>query len=339
MAEGEIEGQGTGGEGEVESQASAQVVTDADGEVVSEGAGATTAAAPAEAYSWQGVGDYARQYGVDLPGNDAQALQVLLNAYRQSQQRNFYADYGQRMAPYADQIEAWVQQQRQAAAQPQGRPAWQPPEWDPRWINMVERDPQTGHVYAKPGVDPRIADKVVAYADWQDKFRANPGEFIQPMIEARAREIVHQEFASHSQNTTADSLVAENSNWMFAVQPNGAPVLHQDGSRVLSPAGQLYARAADQIWRSGVRDVRQCHVLARGVVENAVLRQHWFQAQDAAVGGPQAQQAAIPTSVGGAATRPAQGLKQGRADTQSGLSLRDRLNSRMKDFSDTDVAF
>lgn len=333
MAEDEYEGQG------IESGvAGSDVVTDADGEVVSTGEAGAAAAAEASAYEWQGVGDYARQYGIDLPGNDAQALQVLLNAYRQSQQRNFYTEYGQRLAPYADQIDAWVQQQRAVQQQPQGRPTWQPPEWDPRWLQMVERDPSTGQVYAKPGVDPRIAEKVLAYADWQDKFRSDPAQFIQPMVESRARDIVQQEFNSYRANATADQLVAQNSNWMFSYHPNGAPILHQDGSRALSGAGQLYARAANEIWNAGVRDVNHCHALARNVVENAILRQDWYSRQQAAVSGQQAAQAAIPTSVGGAATRPAQGLRQGKADTMSGLSLRERLNSKMTNFSDTDAA-
>lgn len=336
MSEGEFEGQG----GVVESDVSAPepVVTDADGEVVASGEAQAAAAAQAPAYEWQGVADYARQYGIDLPGSDAQALQTLLSAYRQSQQRNFYAEYGQRMAPYADQIQSWIQQQQTAQVQPQARPAWQPPEWDPRWLNMVQRDPETGQVFAKPGVDPRIAEKVLAYADWQDKFRANPGEYIQPLVEQRAREIVQQEFADYRQHATADQLVSQNSNWMFAYQPNGAPILMQDGSRALSHAGALYARSVNQIWNSGVRDVQQCHALARSVVENALIRQQWIQQQQAALSGPQAQHAQTPTSVGGAATRPAQGLKQGKADTQSGLSLRERLNNRMQNFSDSDVA-
>jgi hypothetical protein len=336
MAEEELAGQGEGGGGEVSDSGSASVVTDADGEIVSSGDEASAAATPAPSYEWQGVGDYARQYGVNLPGSDAQALQVLLNAYRQSQQRNFYTDYGIRMAPYADQIQAWIQQQQAMQAQPQQRPAWQPPEWDPRWLQMVERDPQTGHVYAKPGVDPRIADKVVAYADWQDKFREDPGQFIQPMVEARARDIVQQEFQSYRQNATADNLVSQNSNWMFAYQPNGAPILMEDGSRALSAAGALYARSVNQIWNSGVRDVQQCHALARSVVENAVLRQQWIQAQQAAIQGQQASQAAIPQSVGGG-EGPVPGPRRGKADTAAGMSLRERLNARLKQFGDRDA--
>lgn len=318
------------------------VVADADGEVVSSGAsvaesGPLESAAPATQAEWQGVSDYARQLGVQLPADDHQALATLLSAYQRSLQPNFYEQFGRQVAPYADQVNAYIQQQRALAQQPQGRAPWQPPEWNPAWINMVERDPQTGMLFSKPGVNPNIAEKVQQYAEWRDQFLDDPAKTIQPLVEHRARELIQQEFATHRQTVEADNLVAENANWMFQADPNGVPVLHHDGSRALSPAGAVYARAVNDIWNSGVRNVRQCHLLARAQVENAVLRQQWLTNQAAAPATQaQQQQGMMPTNVGGSATRPSVSPQRG-PQSMNGLGLRERLNRRLAGYSDDDA--
>jgi hypothetical protein len=94
--------------------------------------------------------------GFQLPGDDHQALATLLQAYQRSMQPNFYEQFGRQLAPYADQVQAYIQQQRLLQQQPQGRAPWQPPEWNPAWINMVERDPNTGMLFSKPGVSPGL---------------------------------------------------------------------------------------------------------------------------------------------------------------------------------------
>ena len=330
-------------EGQVSSGGeSGGVVTDADGEVVSSApsgmeSGPSASQEPLAA-EWQGVSDYARQLGVQLPADDHQALATLLNAYQRSLQPNFYEQFGRQLAPYADQVQQYLQHQR-AMQQQQvpGRAPWQPPEWNPAWVNMVERDPATGMLYAKPGVNPQIAEKVQQYAEWRDQFLDDPAKTIQPLVEHRAKELIQQEFATHRQTVEADNLVAENANWMFQADPNGVPMLHQDGSRALSPAGAVYARAVNDIWNSGVRNVRQCHLLARAQVENAVLRQQWLtHYAQAPAAYAQQQQGMMPTNVGGSATRPSVSPQRG-PQSSNGLGLRELLNRRLQGLSDADA--
>ena len=210
-------------EGQVSSGGDAGVVTDGDGEVVSSGPSLVeSSSAPSRqplAAEWQGVSDYARALGVQLPADDHQALATLLSAYQRSLQPNFYEQFGRQLAPYADQVQQYIQQQRAMQQQPAGRAPWQPPEWNPAWVNMVERDPNTGMLFAKPGVNPQIAEKVQQYAEWRDQFLDDPAKTLQPMIEHRARELIQQEFATHRQTVEADNLVAENANWMFQADP------------------------------------------------------------------------------------------------------------------------
>lgn len=335
----------------MESRESAAPQTDADGEVVSSGYAAPAQAPQAaqqQQYQWQGVVDYAKQQGVHLPyTDDVAALQALLNAHRQGQERNFYADLGRSIAPYADQVRAFIQQnqlQRDQQQQPQQDPDAAPP-WDPRWLHLVERDPQTGLLRTKPGYDPAIADKVQAYADWKDKWDAPDRKmqeaYVDRRAEQKAREIVQREFATHRQSLQAENLVGQNSGWLFQANQDGSPVYDGYGARVMSPAGQLYARAVKNLWDSGVQDVDRCHQMARTVVENAVLRQHYITSQQQQYQQPQPAVAAqqygqVAPSVGGNVGRPAQG-QRGTPRSNKGLSLRELVNARMQGLSDEDA--
>jgi|ERR1700682_838139 len=303
-------------------------------------------AQPEPQYQWQGVVDYARQQGVQLPyTDDVAALQALLNSHRQGQERNFYADLGRSIAPYADQVRAWIQQnqlQQDAQRQAQQVDPYAAPPWDPRWINLVERDPQTGQLRSKAGYDPAIADKVQAYADWKDKWEAPDGKmrdaYYDRRAEQRAREIVQKEFATHRQSLQAEGLVGQNQAWLFQSHQDGSPVYDGYGARVMSPAGQIYAQAVKNIWDSGVQDVGRCHQMARTVVENAVLRQHYMTTQQPAQQPAYAAQqyGQVAPSVGGQVGRPAVGQRSSPQSTK-GMSLRELVNARMQNLGDEDA--
>ena len=80
---------------------------------------AATAGSEVVEAQWQGVRDYARAQGIELPfEDDGAALQALLASHRQANQRDFYADLGRRMAPHAQQITAYLQQRQQPQLQP-----------------------------------------------------------------------------------------------------------------------------------------------------------------------------------------------------------------------------
>ena len=215
---------------------------DGNGEVVAEGAAAAASSAPSAPQGmaesqWQGVLDYARSQGYQLPyRDDAAAVQGLLQAYRTANERNYYSDLGRSMAPYADQISAWIRQNQAAQSQQQQqRPQYAPPPWDPKWVGMVERDPNTGGLRSKAGYDPRIADAVQNYADWRDRFLENPAQTITPLVEERARQLIQQEMATHKESLAAEQLVSQNANWIFQSYDDGKPVLGQDGMKSSAP--------------------------------------------------------------------------------------------------------
>ncbi len=289
---------------------------------------AATPAAPAVAQAepaWQGVRDYAKANGVELPfADDAAALNALLAAHRQASERNYYADLGRTVAPHAQQVAAYLQQQRRQAAAPQQAPPWQPPEFDDKWLAMVERDENTGGLRSKQGYDPAIAERVQKFADWREAFLKNPAAVVGPLVQEESRRVAGQMFAEQNERTVADQLVGQSAGWMFQADPQGQPVFTAQGQRQLTPEGSLYARSADQLWKAGVRDVRQVHALARAQVENAVMRQRLLHAQPPAASLPQSAAAAAGSSVGGQLTRPA-AAAPAAGQSQKGLSLRERL--------------
>ena len=271
--------------------------------------------------SWQGVRDFARAQGVELPHeNDAAALQSLIAAHQQLQQRNYYAELGQRIAPHAGELQRYLQSRQ---AQPQVTPAWQPPEFQKEWLKQVERDPETGLLRAKPGYDPGLPARVQAYADWRDRFLDSPEQVIGPLVEQRSRQIVREEQGVYQSQALANSLIAADSHWMFEEGPRG---------RTLTPAGQHYATMAKNLWDGGLRDINQIHAMSRATIENAVLRQQIQSLRPAAVNAPLAEQ---PVNAGGSAARPANGAPPVAPGARKGLSLREALMANLGQFEDT----
>ncbi len=264
---------------------------------------------------WTGVRDYLKAKGIELPfEDDGAALEALGRAYQGSQQRNYFTELGQRLAPHAKQLQAYLAQQAAAVQQAAPAASWAAPEFKKEWMNLVERDENTGALRSKAGYDPGIADKVQAYADWRDRFLDSPETVIGPLVEQRAAALIEQRFASHSEQVAAQAIVQQNADWIFQKGADGRPVRGQ-----FTPEGVLFSQTTQRLWDSGLTDVNVIAGLARTVVENAVLRRH-LQGQAS----PAAAQAVLaangspsvgPGVVGGNAPPP----------SQAGLSLRERL--------------
>ena len=116
------------------------------------------------AQQWTGVREALKSLGVDLTGqfqDDQAALAHMAVAYRQSQQMQPFVPYLQQYAQHGEQFQGWLRQQQQAAQQP-APSAWKPPEYDPRWVNMVQRNQVTGQLEPAPGAPPDVVQKLQA---------------------------------------------------------------------------------------------------------------------------------------------------------------------------------
>ncbi len=281
-----------------------------------DGAAAAPVAQPASE-GWQGVRDYAKSRGVELPyADDGAALEALLTAHRNAGRRDYYADLGQRLAPQAPQIQQYLAEQTRAAAAPPAPPAWQPPEFNKAWVAQVELDEATGQLRSKAGYDPGIAEKVTAYKNWRDEFLDDPAKVVGPLVEARARDLIRQEFAQHQQQATASQIIQSHAQWMYVADSAGRPQL--------TPEGAVYASTVQQ-FAPMVADPRQLDAIATMAVQNDIYR------RKAAVAAPAAGGAAVApvtaASVGGGNTRPSQGAPPAPDVSRKGMTLRQMLQS------------
>lgn len=272
--------------------------------------------------AWQGVREYARAQGVELPHeSDVAALNHLLGAQRQLAERNYYAELGQRLAPHADGVREYLAS-RQRPQAPAAPPAYQPPPFKKEWLGQVERDEGTGALRSKPGYDPGIAEKVSAYVEWREKFLESPETVIAPLVETRAAEMIERRFADHQQRSEADRLVQSHQEWLFQRGADGREVYDNAGRRQMTPLGVLYARTAKSLWDSGVRDVRRLDAMATMAAENAILRLR-LQGQGQPTIDPRTAGGMQPP-VGGGTARPGAGVPAG-AQPARGMSLREML--------------
>jgi hypothetical protein len=309
-------------------------------------AGATTAAEQA-----MSIRDAANYYGLDLSNyqDDAQAFAHLVQMARQAQQRNFYAELGQQVAPHAEAVQQYLReyQQRQQAAQPAKRQPWEAPEFDERWLQLVDRDQATGRYVPKPGVSPLLADKVNDYADhldrWTSSLARNPMEALSPIIEQVATKLIETRFGAHQATLEAQQIIQGNEAWLYATDANGRRLLGPDGRYQPSPLGARYYTHLQTLQWAGVKDARTLDTLAKQLL-SAEIAQGQAQAaagQQQAAGAQAVQQLGRPQINPGQAVSPSRRpIVPGATDPDAeGLSLSEQMRRAMAEEGITDADF
>jgi hypothetical protein len=244
-------------------------------------------AAPASSLD-QAIATHLReQYGVDP--SQFQSTQQIIDYFGQAA---YAAQHAVQMLPQYEQQLAALQQQLYSGASPNPQfnaaspagtaspqlpagpqKAWNPPEFDPEWMQHVRFDSQTGaYVPNVPGaVDPTIVQKVNARAAYQQKFQRefmqNPEETMWKILEQRLDErlkaqesravqqaIQHfeqQQFAQTSQQTL-NQVIESNRDWLYASDATGQPLIAANGQRMLTVEGMAYAKAVKELVDSGI---------------------------------------------------------------------------------------
>lgn len=257
-------------------------VTEDDGLNSGEGEG-THAQAAQSASANSGVGkamsqappatpirDQVAALGYDVTGfaDDQAALQFLARQAQAGRDGEFYANLGRQVAPHAPQISQWLATQQQAQGPPK-RNAWDPPEFDQRWANMVEVDQATGLIKSKPGFDPAIAQKVTAFAEYQDRLRTDPA-LMQQRIDARATEIARTEiraqFEQYTTQQNVDRILATNAQWLYSRDATGNVQVAHDGRPVPSANGARYFSHVQRLNAAGIKDPIQLDTIARDLL-------------------------------------------------------------------------
>ncbi len=190
--------------------------------------------------------------------------------------------YVQSYMRYASDFNRFLAQQKAGGqqAQPNAAPEswekkfWSPPEYNPNWASMIQRDAQ-GNLVPVAGAPPDVVPKYMAYVQYQkdhfDKFMSNPIEYLRPIATEIAREIaqntVREHFGQHQGQQTIDGFINSNAKTLYEIGPDGNVKTQAvwdpaRGSytqqRVLSKAGQLFADYArnETAWQAkhGIHD-------------------------------------------------------------------------------------
>jgi hypothetical protein len=271
---------GSGGEPAVGPSADRPEFLDGSEAAEAPAASGVASAAPADPNlapaAPRSIRDAARDYGLDLSqhADDHAAFVALVQAAQAARQDDYYTQLGRQLAPHYRGVQEYLRAQAAQAQQaqaPEAPPAWQPPPFDERWLNLVDRDEATGLWRAKPGVNPEYAEAVQAYADWMGRFQRDPMGMIAPMVEARAQEIarqvVQEQYQGYQVQATVSSIVEQNAPWIYQVDAHGRRLVGADGRYVPTPLGARYIAHLQSLRAAGVTDPRAQDHLARSLLQ------------------------------------------------------------------------
>ncbi len=158
--------------------------------------------------------------------------------------------------------------ERKAAAEAAKKPLFDLPKFDQNLAKFIQRNPATGELEAKPGAPP---DALAQFTNFQDKyaqaqlnFFQNPEQYLEGLVERKAREIaeaqVQQHLGGYQDKLYADSFLAQNRDWIVGA----------DGR--FTPEGQAFAGHVQAMAALGVTDSRkQAHYAKMAVERDAAF--------------------------------------------------------------------
>jgi hypothetical protein len=239
-----------------------------------------------------------------------------------------------------------------AAAQPPAQPKSlieAKPPYDPRWPQMLEKDPLTGGMRPKAGAPPDLLQRIGEYNAWREQFAdaliTDPMGTLQPIINQQVEKLVEQRMGQANQSQTIGRIQAANEGWLFAKNPQGQYVTDFSGRRSFTPEGQLYVQFLKDLGDAGVADPERQHSIAISMVKAKLLDLQQSQAglQQQNVAGQQAALAAVNNGGGlqlpgrnGAGVGSGEGVSP--ADRSGvGLTLREQMQQAMRQVPDAAV--
>lgn len=257
--------------------------------------GAASSATPASppAAESGGFRELLKNYGYDTTQFQSDAAAQHQFMLRLVQQQREIEGFHQQQQQYARQQQLLAQQQQRPAPKTAAELLWKLPEYDPNWVNQMEKDPLTGQMRAAQGAPHDIVDKYHAFHNAQrdnlQKLLRDPEGTLAPFIRQIAQEVAGQQtqqaMGSYQEQVFSQNFVQQNSDWLHQRDPNGSIV-------GLSPWGQLFAQGVKEAEAKGwgTNDQKDYAMMR---VQNAYLAQQvraqGAQQQAAQVGEQQKQ--------------------------------------------------
>ena len=198
-------------------------------------------------------------------------------------------------------------------------PAWDPPEFDKTWDNLLRMDSRTGtYVPVNEHVNPAVAQKANEYRQWLrdqgQKFWDEPYEFMKTGLSEWVAEvadgIVDQRMGQRDSNEQVSGFLEDNANRFYALDESGNVQYDPNtGDEILTQEGHALKHYATQARQAGMGEPEAIQQYALGMVERDLYQQ---QAQQQYYGqmaqqqqlAQQQQQQAAPSFVQGVAEPP-----------------------------------
>lgn len=301
----------SGGEEEVSDTSESEAATPAASETTTpepttpEPVAATPPPAPAPQEQWNDIRDYAKANGLNIDHiqDSEAAARYLIDMARNN---SAYAQYGQQLAPYYQDIQRYLAQRQQPAPQqqqaPQPRSYFGLPEYNPEWLDFLERD-AAGNIVPKVGAPPDIVGKVVQYQkalqNFQTNFWKEPEKYLQPMIQDAVAPLVQrtiqQNLAGYQDQVFATNFVSQNSNWLHYRDTQGQVIRDPiTGGYSLTPEGQLFVQHLKRAETMGISNLQSQQQYAMDQMRLAYFAQQQNQ-QQAVQGAAQQNQQFLQT--------------------------------------------
>jgi hypothetical protein len=300
--------------------------------------GQATPAQAQAAAEWQSIRDAAKRFGYEglaQFNDDEAALAHLVQQARRAQQADVYAQLGRAVAPELQQYQEF-RETKQKATGPAPEAAYRPPDFQENWLALCERDPATGMFFAKPGVNPAVADALNKRAAWQRDFDRDPTTVMDkyaegklgPMVEQR----VQQALSHYRRDIAVEQILQANDAWLYQRDASGRPVTGPQG-RVPTAEGAAYIQHVRLLQERGVTDPVAQDDLARKLVIGQLALGRLSQ-QGAQAPAAQTQHAAARPNVNPNQARPPheRARTPGAVEPNSeGLSLTEMLRGALEE--------
>lgn len=174
--------------------------------------------------------------------------------------------------------------------------AWSPPEYDERWENLVQIDPESGqYVPTSEHVNPSVAQRANEYREWlrsQGKeFWQQPYDFMKKGLDGWVREIVndHVDAALYQSNVdgNVESFLDTNKGRFYVMDQNGRQVMDpKTGGEMLTPEGNALKQHAEQAKEFGIFEPDKIQAYALNMLERDLYagqaNQQYYAQQQAA---------------------------------------------------------
>lgn len=274
--------------------------------------------------------------------DDRAAVADLVRSALANRQADYYAQLGRQLAPHAEKVSEYIRQQ-QSPPKPSAPKPWERPEFDERWVGLVDRDPSTGLYVGKPGVPTEVVEKVNRFAEWRANYERDPISFAREAWREDARQeamrIYQEQFAQSRREAAIERIVSENSSWLYQVNDQGVRITDPvTGQFAYTPLGAEYLQGLQEVRSAGVSDPILQDRLAQELVRGRVAQRELERGKKSGSAQSKAALASPNKNPLGSLSKRERMVTPGATEpSKAGLSLTEQMRMDLSDIDDGEI--